>query len=837
MAKESLQQAVDTIRKLAAVQEYADLADSVLLERFLTGREEAAFETLVRRYGSMILGVCRRILRNTSDAEDAFQAVFLVLLRKASTIKRRDLLGNWLYGVAYQTARAARAATQRRRAKEGHVTPRQSEPASNDPNELMAVLDEELAKLPELCRTAVVLCDLQELSRKEAATKLGIAEGTLSSRLARGRAMLSQRLTRRGVSAPLAVLGRGLGGTALAMNLPHALVQTTVKTALSVAAGPGAIVGASAQAIKLSETVIKMMFLSKIKVLAPVIAIALGMCFGVRALALRGPGSPAAAEEASTLVLADQTKASEDVKQLVKQSLDAAEAIDDEELRLAVLLRIARAQLRFGEREAALATADKVLAIAKTIDEARHKVIVLTDIAMLQYEADDKKAGMASFQVGEKTALALQNPGEKGNALMDVVRRLSYLKEYDEAFRVAAEAGDFQSSGLMSMAMTIPVTYKKDKSAASLQALVQARTVVQTLGGRGVQALADIAYAQARVGQMQEAMQTADAASRALKDPNQASVGRQNALHRIVRGAAASGDWQGAFETYKLLPKSNRSYDLVADIATAQIRSGKRDEALKSIQELRRLADDVDKDNGQREKVQSPNAGKGMRRGQRQPNQLEIAEPMPDVRPQILARVATLEAKMGDLEAALQTATALPPGLDKARALLEIGKAQCKVGDKVGGKKALRRASRIAVPVPSFGADASFRDRSGMAVGDHVKFNVLHQIAVEQARAGDADGASETLEDITSAEQKGLPSFLLATAEGGDLERARQMLPQIKKMSDRGYVLEGLTRIMSKSVNEKAALALANQQTSPGLKAYAFLGILAGKMPEEGENE
>ena len=123
MAKEHLQQAVDTIRRLASAQEYADLADGELLKRFLTRRDHAAFEAIVRRYGPMILGVCRRVSLSTSDAEDAFQAVFLVLLRKGATIKQPELLGNWLYGVAFKTARAAHTAAQRRRKKEGQVTP------------------------------------------------------------------------------------------------------------------------------------------------------------------------------------------------------------------------------------------------------------------------------------------------------------------------------------------------------------------------------------------------------------------------------------------------------------------------------------------------------------------------------------------------------------------------------------------------------------------------------------------------------------------------------------------------------------------------------------------
>src|SRR5438105_15842120 len=113
MVKGPLQGIIHHIRGLVVAQDTAGSADSVLLERFLTGRDEAAFEALVRRHGPMVLGVCRRILPNPHDAEDAFQATFLVLVRKAASIAKRELLGNWLYGVAYHTARAARVAAGR----------------------------------------------------------------------------------------------------------------------------------------------------------------------------------------------------------------------------------------------------------------------------------------------------------------------------------------------------------------------------------------------------------------------------------------------------------------------------------------------------------------------------------------------------------------------------------------------------------------------------------------------------------------------------------------------------------------------------------------------------
>src|SRR5262249_49477835 len=149
-------------------------------ECFVTRRDEAAFEVLVRRHGPMVLGVCRRLLRHPQDAEDAFQVTFLVLARKAKAIGQPDLLGNWLYGTAYRAALEVKAARQR--AKERQVSP-MPEPVMVEEadvwRELRPILDQELNRLPDRYRVAVVLCDLEGGTRREVAGRLGIPEGTL----------------------------------------------------------------------------------------------------------------------------------------------------------------------------------------------------------------------------------------------------------------------------------------------------------------------------------------------------------------------------------------------------------------------------------------------------------------------------------------------------------------------------------------------------------------------------------------------------------------------------------------------------------------------------------
>ena len=188
------------------------LSDGQLLDRFVNQREGAVFEAIVHRHGPMVWGVCRRVLRDHHDVEDAFQSTFLVLARKAATVMPRDKLGNWLYGAAHQTATKARAMRAKRRAREGQM-PGTLEPMArldDVRNDLAESLDRELSRLPEKFRMPVVLCDLEGQSHREAASRLGLPVGTVSSRLSRARSLLAKRLTRRGVS----LVGRGAGGDA-----------------------------------------------------------------------------------------------------------------------------------------------------------------------------------------------------------------------------------------------------------------------------------------------------------------------------------------------------------------------------------------------------------------------------------------------------------------------------------------------------------------------------------------------------------------------------------------------------------------------------------------------
>jgi RNA polymerase sigma factor (sigma-70 family) len=240
--------------------------DGQLLERFNTrgagGAEadaaEAAFAVLLARHGPMVLGVCRRALRDPADVADAFQATFLVLLRKAGSVRVDDSLGRWLYGVSRKVASRARSDAARRAARDGTLS---SDPITppHDPEraERLEALDEEVARLPAPFRSAVVLCDLGGLTHEAAARQLGCPVGTIESRLSRGRRRLRERLTRRGLAPSAVAPGLGLALPAV----PEALSASTVQAAF--AAGSRASVVSS-----LIEGVIKDMAWTRLKMLA-----------------------------------------------------------------------------------------------------------------------------------------------------------------------------------------------------------------------------------------------------------------------------------------------------------------------------------------------------------------------------------------------------------------------------------------------------------------------------------------------------------------------------------------------------------------------------------------
>jgi RNA polymerase sigma factor (sigma-70 family) len=290
MASHGLHRLLEHLRR-ALPSSDASHSDGELLARFAARRDEEAFALLVRRHGRMVLGVCRRILGDAHDAEDAFQAAFLVLARKAAALTNGSAVGNWLYGVAYRTALAARSVKARRRARECQVEvlphPAVGPPEADDWRPL---LDRELSRLPDKYREAVVLCELQGLTRQEAARMLQVPAGTVSSRLAAARRLLAQRLARRGVAVSVgAVAWAGAADAAV----PAALAVWTAEAATAFAAGQAAL---APRVAALTQGVLQAMFLSKLQGVAATLLLAASLAVGCLAFQAAGPGKAAAAQ-------------------------------------------------------------------------------------------------------------------------------------------------------------------------------------------------------------------------------------------------------------------------------------------------------------------------------------------------------------------------------------------------------------------------------------------------------------------------------------------------------------------------------------------------------------
>jgi RNA polymerase sigma factor (sigma-70 family) len=407
--------------------------DGDLLRSFLDQRDETAFAALVRRHGPMVLGVCRRVLHNGHDAEDAFQATFLVLVRKAAAIVPREMVGNWLHGVAYRTATKARTMAAKRQALERKAGPPPEQQAAADPvwRDLQPLLDRELHQLPDKYRVPVVLCDLEGKTRTEAARQLGWPEGTLSWRLASARALLAKRLARRGVALSAGALALLLSQQASAC-VPAPLLVAAVKSATLSAAGQALVPGLiSPEVAALTQGVLQTMYWTRLKIM-----LALSLAVGVlgtgagivsyRTLAVAPERTPAAASrpaDAQDQALAD------------RESGDGARAADRE------APREPRKAPDFQGKIGALSADGKTLTLEKIANRGEEPTRVelkLTDQTKVEFTGVLKDL-FTKLKVGD-TALVFLQDGSKDTAGLVQAQR-----DPDMAGKITALAGDGKS--------------------------------------------------------------------------------------------------------------------------------------------------------------------------------------------------------------------------------------------------------------------------------------------------------------------------------------------------------------------------------------------------------
>ncbi len=298
MAKAVSSPILQMIRRVVEVQSVRQLSDQHLLQLFSDQQDESAFGSLLRRHGSMVLDVCRGVLGNEADVEDAFQATFLILARKAASIRKRGSVGSWLHGVAYRTALKARSRLTTRQKNEARAPARTiSEPDDLTWREVRQIVHEELTGLAERYRAPLVACYLEGKTQHEAVAQLGLATSTLKERLERGRSLLRARLLRRGLGPAAVLLATAWPSATASACLPPTLVSSTIKAASLFAVGQAAATGViSVKVAALTEGVLKTMFLTKLKLATAALVFAGFLASGVLAASLCAePAKPVSA--------------------------------------------------------------------------------------------------------------------------------------------------------------------------------------------------------------------------------------------------------------------------------------------------------------------------------------------------------------------------------------------------------------------------------------------------------------------------------------------------------------------------------------------------------------
>ncbi|MBL8798993.1 MAG: sigma-70 family RNA polymerase sigma factor [Planctomycetia bacterium] len=295
MAHHPLARVLRHLRGLLGPNRTGEPSDGQLLERFVQRRDESAFALLMQRHGPLVLSVCRRVLHDPNDVDDAFQAVFVVLVRRAGAVDRNRSLASWLHGVAYRTALKARARAARLRSREQQAEAMPSIAAAEidalaaDPggslalHEMRVVLDDELNRLPEKYRAPLLLCYLEGKTNEQAAEDLGCPVGSMSWRLEKGRELLRQRLTQRGLALTSVLVTAGLNAEAATAAVPATLAHAALQSALLAAQPAGGLLPGAAAA--LAESVLHTMFVGRLRTLL----------FAVVAVSLLGAGAGAVA--------------------------------------------------------------------------------------------------------------------------------------------------------------------------------------------------------------------------------------------------------------------------------------------------------------------------------------------------------------------------------------------------------------------------------------------------------------------------------------------------------------------------------------------------------------
>jgi RNA polymerase sigma factor (sigma-70 family) len=767
MATTPLTKAVRHIRSTSfLLDDGGSFSDGQLLEQFLLHGEEYAFKSLVERHGPMVFGTCRRILRNTDDAEDAFQATFLVLVRQGRSMICRANIGSWLHGVAVNLALKSRAqaARQTRNERQAWERGRVGSPFDNSWDELLPFLDAELARLPGKYRESVVLCDLEGKTQKETARQLGLPEGTVSSRLSRGRTLLAKRLSRYRLAVSAGAVMGILAQDAIAVDMPAGLVMSSVKVAALFARGKMATTGiVSAKVIMLANGALRSALLSQQKIVG-----ALLLAFGMVAVGANVYRSHSLAESYGA-ARSEETNIQEPKPKDTAKTQD--QPTDQEALRVK-RFKIARLLEQASD------------ALMKCDESARYnRSRVLDDIAVEQYRAGEAQASKGSF------ARAKEFIGPE--------------PEFSEDLRMHAQA------------------LARAGDAAAVRALVPA--ISQMPAGWKEPDFHDVvitesAWELAKNQQIKEALLLIDE----VKDPKYRTFAADQARQYYVLALAKLGKFRAAEAALQMARNPEEKifmiagylvqnfscfdYPWQAGIALVAAKAGERTMASKLMQQARLLLPSVPESDQARAALACAYA----RLGDLQ-NCSELLKdlPKPPWRPLAVASYVKALAIAGKDKEAEAVLAPLEKG-ELVHALYHYATGQYEAGDSQAAKRSFARAQQVL---------NTMTDKQGHD----------HNLLAARARADDMAVAVAALQDDPANRGIRTTFMMEPLAKIGDFEAARELAAGlIEDQMWRGYCFREIAKCQAAKGKEEDAMLWIRKLPDDYDKANALLGVAEG---------
>ncbi|MHB1560872.1 MAG: sigma-70 family RNA polymerase sigma factor [Isosphaeraceae bacterium] len=799
-----------------------DLPDGVLLERFLSSRDEAAFEALVTRHGPMVLRVCRAALGDLNEAEDAFQATFLVLVRRAASIRSRGSIASWLYGVASRVSARARVTAGRRgRHERASAAGRPSlvpAPAfePNNREDPVPLLYDELARLPDRYREAVVLCYLEGHTCEAAARRLGRPAGTVKARLHRARGILRRRLSSRGVTLPAGLAAAGLAsGLARleAMPVSATLLRATVSAAfrpvprIAMAAGRGAL---------LAQGVTRMMMLRKLGLAASVmLPLAIGGVMGVRMLGIdASPGPEIAPSQPRMARVAQQPpQAARTVDKVVigdDPTSRALASILPEAMKSAdpyyftfALIRLANARHAAGDRAGALEVLRVADQVARTVKNDHLRLLAMMRTAVRRGQYGDREVALATI---ESFAQGLEGFGpEPRYRRMGMVIDFLYEAgfEAEAKARLADELARVDAIG--DQRIRDGGNYRFIQNQVAMGDYEAAFRQVERFTGDHSnyrQPLIDIIVRWKSTPAKKDAPLAVVERARALAEEITYPYPRALTLVKVAPALARAGDIEGAL---KLAREIGQGYPMpFGESARAE-----RPAALGEIARVQAARGDVE----------------GARKTLREAWALGRTVSQRDVILfERLRRVAEVAAEIGDVEAARMLADEIEDdAAEKTRALAALARAQVKAGDPKAAQatldQALKQSRGIGPRAHEINGDP------GRETDEATK-----EIAVARAEAGDVAAAVALVTARGSASWKSDVLAAIATVQvrHGDVPGALKTAAAIPESGRAGEAYCEIAAIQAREHGAEPVLQWATRLEPPAARAYALIGVVEG---------